>query len=404
MKQTFFITLLLSSLIGGATWYGLNRGATPSTSHPDYTEKTTLAEKFVEMGQSDKALKVFDELELEGFELSEEHQILRIEALDQKGDYAEALKESKAFLESYPESSYKEAAEVISLTAELSTSGLSNPVLRKSVEEFLQRNPKHEKATELHAALARQEIELGDYTAAQRRLNGIMDQIKDSDQLLKLAQPLGESNLKKLYSSALGEGDIQYTVKSGDTVYEIAQAHEITSDMLMKCNNISDPTKLRVGQKLKIPNVNFSITVDVAANLLTLFNHGDIFKIYPVRTGRESGATPTGSFRILNKKKNPTWRPGNGHVYLPGDPNNELGTRWMAFEGDILGIHGTLHPETVGEYASNGCVGMLTEDVEELFNLIVTGTELTITGERDLERHRVIPAPEVPAPQQVAQN
>ena len=78
---------------------------------------------------------------------------------------------------------------------------------------------------------------------------------------------------------------------------------------------------------------------------------------------------------------NPTWHnPQDGREYPPGDPQNELGTRWMAFQGNILGIHGTIAPETIGEYASNGCVGMLMEDAEELFDLVPTGTTITITG------------------------
>src|SRR5690606_37786881 len=136
----------------------------------------------------------------------------------------------------------------------------------------------------------------------------------------------------------------------------------------------------------------------ISRNTLILKNHGQFVKAYPVRTGRVAGTTPTGQFRILNKKTGPTWRPGDGRVYLLGDPNNELGTRWMAFEGDILGIHGTIHPETVGAYASNGCIGLTQEDVEELFDLVSVGVPLIIEGAQDPTRHKIIPAATVPAP------
>jgi hypothetical protein len=42
--------------------------------------------------------------------------------------------------------------------------------------------------------------------------------------------------------------------------------------------------------------------------------------------------------------------------------------------------------------------------VEELFDLITTGTTLVIQGERDLQRHRVIPAAPLAPPRQLASN
>ncbi|MBI5155168.1 L,D-transpeptidase, partial [Candidatus Poribacteria bacterium] len=143
---------------------------------------------------------------------------------------------------------------------------------------------------------------------------------------------------------------------------------------------------------------NFSLVCDISTNRMSLYNNGRFVKTYRVRTWRAAGTTPTGEFKILNKKMNPIWKPGNGFVYQPGDANNELGTRWMAFEGDILGIHGTIHPETVGHYASNGCIGMTREDVEELFDLVTEGTPLTIKGEQDLTAAKVIEAREIPPP------
>ncbi|MDP0489902.1 MAG: LysM peptidoglycan-binding domain-containing protein [Verrucomicrobiota bacterium JB023] len=43
-----------------------------------------------------------------------------------------------------------------------------------------------------------------------------------------------------------------YTVKSGDTIHAIARRHGISSQQLMSLNGITDPTKLRIGQTLKL--------------------------------------------------------------------------------------------------------------------------------------------------------
>lgn len=42
-------------------------------------------------------------------------------------------------------------------------------------------------------------------------------------------------------------------MRKGDTVYSIARSFSIGSDRLMEFNGITDPTKLQVGQRLKIP-------------------------------------------------------------------------------------------------------------------------------------------------------
>lgn len=43
-----------------------------------------------------------------------------------------------------------------------------------------------------------------------------------------------------------------YTVKAGDTLYSIARKHGVTVDDLLAWNNIPDPSKIKVGQKIAI--------------------------------------------------------------------------------------------------------------------------------------------------------
>lgn len=51
-------------------------------------------------------------------------------------------------------------------------------------------------------------------------------------------------------SSTAGES---YVVAKGDNPYSIAKKFKVTQDALMKANNIDDPRKLKIGQKLIIP-------------------------------------------------------------------------------------------------------------------------------------------------------
>ena len=61
---------------------------------------------------------------------------------------------------------------------------------------------------------------------------------------------------------------ISYTVKRGDTLSSIAKKHQTTPYDISKINNISDPRKLKPGQKLKIAKGNSSkITKPKVSNI-----------------------------------------------------------------------------------------------------------------------------------------
>jgi membrane-bound lytic murein transglycosylase D len=46
---------------------------------------------------------------------------------------------------------------------------------------------------------------------------------------------------------------ITYTVRNGDTIWDIVKMFEnVTTTQVLALNNIADPGKIKVGQKLKI--------------------------------------------------------------------------------------------------------------------------------------------------------
>lgn len=105
------------------------------------------------------------------------------------------------------------------------------------------------------------------------------------------------------------------------------------------------------------------IEVNRLQKKLTFFQHGLLYKTYPIAIGKAETPTPLGEYKVY--EKNPRPHPG-------------LGTRWMAFTYQRHGIHGTFTPWTVGTAATAGCVRMYNEDVEELFPLVPMGTPVII--------------------------
>ena len=56
----------------------------------------------------------------------------------------------------------------------------------------------------------------------------------------------------KIKPPALGQ-HIIHVVKSGDYLGNIASKYKVTPKEIIELNNISDPDKIRLGQKIKIP-------------------------------------------------------------------------------------------------------------------------------------------------------
>lgn len=108
-----------------------------------------------------------------------------------------------------------------------------------------------------------------------------------------------------------------------------------------------------------------TIVISVGERALGLYEGDRLVRRYPVAIGKPSTPTPVGTHRILEK----IMYPGGG-----------LGTRWMAFTYQMHGIHGTNHPELIGQAVSNGCVRMHNEHVEELYDLVDVGTPVIVIG------------------------
>ncbi|HOW60034.1 MAG TPA: L,D-transpeptidase family protein [Candidatus Omnitrophota bacterium] len=184
-----------------------------------------------------------------------------------------------------------------------------------------------------------------------------------------------EKHWAALFSKEGNEGSIIYTVKPGDNLYVLALKNHTTVDLIKKINGLTSDT-IYPQMKLKIQTAPFSIYVTKTKNTLTLFTNGEAIKEYSVATGK-NGSTPVGTFKITTKLMNPTWFK-TGAILPPESPENALGTRWLGFDKPAYGIHGTIDPQSIGKQASEGCIRMLNEQVEELYSMVPVGTQVTI--------------------------
>ena len=213
------------------------------------------------------------------------------------------------------------------------------------------------------------------WTQARAMYRKLLEQFPNAPLVTTTQTRLGHVNISLLLSPTVTEFDLVHEVRPGDTLGRIAAERGTTIEFIKRANGLKGDV-IRPGQKLKIPKGHFSIVVDKSQNQLLLTEENQFMKTYTVATGKEN-STPVGTFRIINKLLNPVWYK-EGAVVPPESPENILGTRWMGIDKEGYGIHGSMDPTTLGQQVTAGCVRMSNSDVEELYDIVPVGTEVTI--------------------------
>jgi lipoprotein-anchoring transpeptidase ErfK/SrfK len=188
-----------------------------------------------------------------------------------------------------------------------------------------------------------------------------------------------------------------FTVPPGGVLAKIAKRFDITPELLLRINGMSDAKRLQAGKSIKIVKGPLHAVVDKSDFTLDVYfgapgGPGSIYlTTYRVGLGKDS-STPTGKWRVKpgGKVKNPVYYSPRGEgVIAADDPKNPLGEYWLALEGtegdavnkQSYGIHGTIEPQSIGTMASMGCIRLKNEDVERVYELLVDGKSTIVVTE-----------------------
>jgi lipoprotein-anchoring transpeptidase ErfK/SrfK len=115
---------------------------------------------------------------------------------------------------------------------------------------------------------------------------------------------------------------------------------------------------------------------------------------YAVAIGTDDQYEP-GTFFVGRKAEWPSWTPTRNMIRrfpekyaqfrggVPGGPDNPMGARALYLytasgRDTLLRIHGTPHPWTIGQAASNGCVRMVNDHVTALYDQVPKGTRVVL--------------------------
>ena len=90
---------------------------------------------------------------------------------------------------------------------------------------------------------------------------------------------------------------------------------------------------------------------------------------------------------VDGKHVNPAWSPPDvvkrDNPRLPdvipgGSPRNPMGVRALTLTGGEYAIHGTHRPDSIGRFASYGCIRMHNHDIVDLFERVPVGTPVVV--------------------------
>lgn len=216
------------------------------------------------------------------------------------------------------------------------------------------------------------------------------------------------------------------TVAEGETLLDIARAHDLGYNEITAANPGVDPWVPPPGSTVTLPTrfllpsaPRQGIIVNLAEMRLYYYpepSGGErVVMTFPIGIGQEGWGTPLGVTAVVGKIKDPSWtvpdsiraeHERNGDTLpgvVPPGPDNPLGAYAMRLGLTSYLIHGTNKPYGIGRRASHGCIRLYPEDIEALFQHVTVSTPVWIIDQpyklgRDragllLEAHALIVEP-----------
>lgn len=155
----------------------------------------------------------------------------------------------------------------------------------------------------------------------------------------------------------------------------------------------------KIDRKFLPRNVRFrgypvgTIVVDQRKHFLYLITGRGRARRYGVGLGR-AGLAFSGGATVGRKAKWPRWTPTANMIRrdpkrykryakgLPGGINNPLGARALYLHRNgrdtLFRIHGTTEPWSIGGNVSSGCIRMVNEHVEDLYERVKIGAKVVV--------------------------
>ncbi len=121
----------------------------------------------------------------------------------------------------------------------------------------------------------------GDLLAARKAFEAFVDHYPHSSKLDEARDLLGEINADILLSQQPAPEKLIYLVQPNDVLTRVAMRTHSTPELLMRSNNLNG-IMLRIGQKLVVQSVDFSVFISMKEQRVRLYNGKRFFKQYHI--------------------------------------------------------------------------------------------------------------------------
>ena len=204
-------------------------------------------------------------------------------------------------------------------------------------------------------------------------------------------------------------GEVRFVrAREDETLVDIAREFDLGYDQIVKANPGVDRWIPGEGTEVILPHryilpsaARHGVVLNIAE--LRVYYYPSAGKgvprdvlTYPVSIGRMDWRTPLGETKVVRKERDPTWHPpasireehardGDAlPVVVPGGaPDNPLGRFALRLGIPSYLIHGVDERKAfgIGMRVTHGCIRMYPEDIEDLFEVVPTGTPVLIVDE-----------------------
>jgi L,D-transpeptidase ErfK/SrfK len=181
----------------------------------------------------------------------------------------------------------------------------------------------------------------------------------------------------------------RHLVKKGDDLLEIARHYGLGYTEIGVLYRHWDPFLPPPGAEMVIPTMwivpdsrGRQIIVNTGEMRLYYFKTPTQVYTFPIGMGVLDFKTPSGTFRVIEKKVNPAWhipkslQKKYGMAVMPPGEDNPLGEYKLTLSWGDYGIHGTHMPLGVGRLVSHGCTRMYPEHIKRLFPMVPKGASV----------------------------
>jgi lipoprotein-anchoring transpeptidase ErfK/SrfK len=191
-------------------------------------------------------------------------------------------------------------------------------------------------------------------------------------------------------SITLSNGSLSFNRDRAGAALRVERAEDALRDALRAGSSLVHLSMRPVTAAVTPETLGPTIVVHVDANRLDLYEGFSVSRSWDVATAKPGWITPVGEWTIYQKRENPTWyNPAldtwgaSLPAVIPGGPGNPMGTRALYITAPgLIRIHGTSSDDSIGRYASHGCIRMHNWEIEELYELVPDGTKVIIVGQR----------------------